>query len=272
MNNFLEWLESFFSGNGYNILKAVVVLLFGLFIVKIVSRVSKVSLQRSPLERTTITFIDSIIKFALYLVLFYSVISIIFPTISAGLIAVLSSMAIAIGLALKDSLSNFASGIMIIFNKPFREGDYVSIGSDEGTIKSIGLLNTCLYTVDNKKVVIANSRVVNATITNFSARPTRRIDLEFSASYGSDLDFVKNTLKQTVNNNSLILTEPEPLIRLYKHGESGLIFRCRVWVNNADYWTVYYDLVEAVYNDFNKNGIAIPFNQLSVHINEKKEG
>ncbi len=264
MQNFNAWLQSFLDGYGYNILKAAVVLLFGLFVVKIISRVSKVSLQRTPLERTTITFIDSIIKFALYLVLFYWVISIIIPKISAGLIAILSSMALAIGLALKDSLSNFASGIMIIFNKPFREGDYVSIGGDEGTIKSIGLLNTCLYTVDNKKVVIANSSVVNSTITNFSARPTRRVDLEFSATYGTDMDLVKSVLKQTVSENKLILTEPEPLIRLYKHGENGLIFRCRVWVNNSDYWTVYYDLMEAVYNNFNKNGITIPVRQLSI--------
>lgn len=270
MENILNWLKNFFSGSGVNLLKSVVVLLFGLFIVKIVSRISKTSLQRTPLERTSITFIISIIKFVLYLVLFYFVISFIFPTVSAGLIAVLSSIALAIGLALKDSLSNFASGIVIIFNKPFKEGDYVTIGSDAGTIKSIGLLNTCLYSVDNKKIVIANSRVVNNTITNFSARPTRRIDLEFSAPYGSDLDIVKNILKTVVDNHNLILKEPEPLIRLYQHGENALIFRCRVWVNNSDYWSVYYDLMENVYNAFDANGIAIPFKQLSVHLNEKE--
>lgn len=272
MDNIIGWLKAFFNDGGINILKSIVVLLFGLLVVKIVSRISKTSLQRTPLERTTITFIISIIKFVLYLILFYLVVSFIFPTVSAGLIAVLSSIALAIGLALKDSLSNFASGIVIIFNKPFKEGDYVTIGSDGGTIKSIGLLNTCLSSVDNKKVVIANSKVVNSTVVNYSARPTRRLDLEFSAAYGSDLDKVKNVLKIVVEEHPLILKEPGALIRLYQHGENGLIFRCRVWVNNSDYWGVHYDMQENVYNAFNANGINIPFRQLSVHLSDNKEG
>lgn len=271
MENILSWLKNFLSGSGINILKAVVVLFFGLFIVKLVSRISKLSLQRTPMERTTITFIVSIMNFMLYLVLFYIIISLVFPTISAGLIAVLSSIALAIGLALKDSLSNFASGIVIIFNKPFKEGDFVSIGGEQGTIKSIGLLNTCLYSVDNKKVVLSNSAVVNNTIVNFTARPTRRVDLEFGVTYGADIDKVKSVLKDIVDNHNLLLKEPVPLIRLYKLGENGLVFRCRVWVNNADYWTVHYDLTERVYEAFMANGLNIPVTQLSVHIADKED-
>ncbi len=271
MENILNWLNNFLSSSGVNILKAIVVLFFGLFIVKLVSRISKLSLQRTPLERTTITFIISIMNFLLYLVLFYIIISLVFPTISAGLIAVLSSIALAIGLALKDSLSNFASGIVIIFNKPFKEGDFVSIGGDEGTIKSIGLLNTCLYSVDNKKVVLANSKVVNSTIANFTARPTRRVDLEFGVTYGADVDKVKGVLQAIVDGHELLLKDPQPLIRLYKLGENGLIFRCRVWVNNSDYWTVHYDITERVYEAFMANGLNIPVKQLSIRIADKEE-
>lgn len=270
MESFKVWLNGFLAGSGKNILTALVVLFIGLFVIKIVSRVSKNSLQKTSLERTTISFVISIIHFALYAVLIYLVASILIPNVSAGLIAVLGSAALAIGLALKDSLSDFASGIMIIFNKPFKEGDYISVDDCEGTIRSIHLLHTVIYTGDNKKIVLNNSKVNGNRIINYSARPTRRVDLEFSAAYGSDINKVKQVLTDIAYNHPLVLKTPEPFVRLYQHAASSLVFRCRVWVNNSDYWTVYYDITESVYEKFNVEGIEIPFNNVTVHL-EKKE-
>lgn len=266
MEGFKAWLNEFLSGTGLNILTAAVVLTLGLFVIKIVARVSKNSLQRTPLAKTTVTFVISIVHFILYAVLVYAVALILFPDLNAGVIAVLGSAALAVGLALKDSLSDFASGIMIIFNKPFKEGDYISVDGCEGTIKAIKLLHTEIYTSDNKKIVINNSRVNSNSVVNYSARPTRRVDLEFSVAYGSDIDVVKETLLKIASDHELILTTPEPLVRLYRHGDSGLIFRFRVWVNNDNYWSVYYDLNELVYKRFNELGIEIPYNRLTVDI------
>ena len=270
MDAFLEKLKVFLAGTGKNIVTALVVLFMGLVVIKIISRVSKNSLQKTSMARTTISFVVSIIHFALYALLIYLVISILVPNVSAGLIAVLGSAALAVGLALKDSLSDFASGIMIIFNKPFKEGDYIEVDGVEGTIKSIRLMHTVIYTSDNKKVVVNNRNVNSDKIINYSARPTRRVDLEFSAAYGSDLEEVKKAITETVLAHEKVLKNPEPLVRLYQHAESSLVFRCRVWVNNPDYWDVYYDLTENVYNRFKQDGIDIPFKTVTVNFPSKE--
>lgn len=270
MEKFVKWLNDFLAGTGKNLFSAIVVLAIGLFIIKLVSRISKNSLEKTSMERTTVSFVVSIVNFSLYAVLFYFVLVTAFPNLGAGIIAILGSAALAVGLALKDSLSDFASGIMIIFNKPFKEGDYIGVDGVEGTIKAIHLLHTVLYTVDNKKVVINNSRVNSNKVINYSARPTRRVDMEFSAAYGSDLEEVKSAIGAVVNQHNKILKTPEPLIRLGTYGPSGLVFRCRVWVNNADYWTVYYDLNEKIYKEFSERGIVIPFDTVTVHIADKE--
>lgn len=272
MDNFIDWLNEFLAGTGKNLFTAIVVLVIGLFIIKLVGKISKNSFERTSLERTTVSFIVSIVNFALYAVLFYFVLVTAFPNLGAGIIAILGSAALAVGLALKDSLSDFASGIMIIFNKPFKEGDFISVDGVEGTIKAIHLLHTVVYTADNKKVVINNSRVNSNKVINFSARPTRRVDLEFTTAYGSDIDKVKEAIFAVVDAHEKILKTPAPLIRLGQHGPSGLIFRCRVWVNNADYWDVYYDLNEKIYEKFRASGIVIPYETLTVHIADKEAG
>ena len=270
MEKFVNWLNDFLAGTGLNLLTAIVVLVIGLFIIKLVGRISKNSLEKTSMERTTVSFVVSIVNFALYAVLFYFVLVTAFPNLGAGIIAILGSAALAVGLALKDSLSDFASGIMIIFNKPFKEGDFISVDGVEGTIKAIHLLHTVIYTVDNKKVVINNSRVNSNKVINFSARPTRRVDLNFTVAYGSDLDAVKKAIFAVVDQHTKVLKTPEPLIRLGEYGQSGLVFRCRVWVNNADYWQVYFDLNERVYEKFNETGIVIPFETVTVHIADKE--
>ena len=270
MEKFAAWFNDFIAGAGKNLLTAIVVLVIGLFVIKLVGRISKTALEKTSMERTTVSFSISIVNFALYAVLFYFVLVTAFPNLGAGIIAILGSAALAVGLALKDSLSDFASGIMIIFNKPFKEGDYISVDGTEGTIKAIHLLHTVIYTADNKKVVINNSKVNSNQVINYSARPTRRVDLEFCAAYGSDLETVKAAINEVVTKHPKILKKPEPLIRLGTYGQSGLIFRCRVWVNNADYWQVYYDLNEMIYKKFTEENIVIPYENITVHFADKE--
>ena len=271
MEEFSNRVVTFFSGTGKNILWALLVLFVGLLVIKIIGKISRNSLRKSTIERTTTSFIMAIIHFALYAVLFYLVLSTLMPDLSAAIIAILGSAALAVGLALKDSLSDFAGGIMIIFNKPFKEGDFVSVNGEEGTVKSIHLLFTELFSPDNKKIVIPNGKVNSNTIVNYSARPIRRVDLEFTTTYGSDLEKIKSVLTEVADSHPLVLKTPEPVIRLCQHGSSGLVFRFRVWVNNADYWTVYYDMNEMVYTRFNEEGITIPYTTLSVHVSKEDD-
>ena len=264
MNEFWEEVKNFLSTYGVRILFAFAILFIGLFLIKIISRVGKNTLRKSPLERTTSSFVIAILTFAMYLILAYCFATTLVPDVSAGLVAALGAGAVAIGLALKDSLGNFASGVSIIITKPFREGDYVSIGGTEGTVKAIGILATTLHTPDNKKITISNTAVFNSVVINYSARPTRRIDLDISVSYDSDIELVKKTLIDIAKDHPLVQDDPEPLCRLHNMGEYSLVFRYRVWVKNSDYWDVYWDLNEKIISKFRELGINIPFKTITL--------
>lgn len=271
MEEIWTFLRSFFESTGINIVTALVVLFAGLTIAKLISRISRVYLQKTPMESTTISFVISIINFVLYLVIVFTCISIVFPKASTQLIAILGAAAIAIGLALQGSLANFASGIIIIFTKPFREGDWVDIGTlASGTVKSIGLLHTEILSINNQKIIVANSNITNSTITNYNAKPTRQLDFVFNAAYGSNVDEVKKILYDIAQNHTKILKVPEPLIKLLEMGDSGLRFRFRAWTNTSEFWDVYYDIQEIVYKTFQEKGIVIPYKKINISLNDKE--
>ena len=184
--------------------------------------------------------------------------------------AIIASCGVAIGLALQGSLSNFAGGLMILTFHPFRVGDYIESAGNSGTVKEISLMSTRLTTPDNKDVIIPNSALVAAVITNFSSQDTRRVDLEFPVALGTDEEKVKKVLLLMAEKHELVLKDPAPFARLTKHEEYALVFTLRVWTNNADYWTVRFDLLEQVYAAFKKVDIEIPRRQMNVvQIKEK---
>jgi small conductance mechanosensitive channel len=271
MEEIQSWLNSFFESTGINIVTALVVLFAGLTIAKLISRISRVYLQKTPMQSTTISFIISIINFILYLVIVFSCISIVFPKASTQLIAILGASALAVGLALQGSLANFASGIIIIFTKPFKEGDYVEVGSlAAGTVKSIGLLHTEILSINNQKIILSNSNVTNNTITNYNAKMTRQLDFIFNVGYGADIEEVKKLLVDIANNHEKVLKVPTPLVRLLEHGENSLKVRFRAWTNTSEYWSVYYDIQETVYKTFQEKGILVPYKKIKVLPNDKE--
>lgn len=269
MEGFTKWLQNFFQGTGINLLTALVVLFAGLTIVKLISRISRVYLQRTSIESTTSSFIVSIINFILYLTLAFIVISLVFPDASTEMIAILGTATLAIGLALQGSLSNFASGIIIIFTKPFKEGDWVDIGDKSGEVKKIGLLQTELQTLGNQRLILGNSKVIGSDIINYSSKPTRLLDLDFKVPYGSDIDKVKEILYDIAKNDMRILQIPKPAVMLIEHGEYALIYRFRVWVNSENFSSTKYDVLEQVYKAFMANDINIPYKTVTVEKNIK---
>lgn len=252
-------------GAAWRIVLALVALIVG----KLLIRLTMGLLRRSKLikrmedgaERFLLTFIKTALNILLALIL----VSILGIPMSS-MVAVLASAAAAIGLALQGALSNFAGGLMILIFHPFRLDDFVEIGSFMGTVSDIGMFYTTLRTTDNKNVTIPNGTVMGQAVTNYSAHATRRLELAFQVAYGTDLEKVHRVLLETAAAHELVLKDPAPFATLKSHEASSLNFILRVWVKREDYWTVNFDLLEAVNNRFAADGITIPFQQVDVHM------
>lgn len=264
LETLLANIGAFVASFGFRLLGAILVLVVGIFLIKWVCNfVAKAKgMQKSP--KNAQILVKNIVKITLYIVLLFTV-AMIIGVPAASLVAVIGSAGLAIGLALQGGLTNIAGGIIILCFKPFEIGDFVETSSYSGTVVDIGLIYTTINTPDNKRVVIPNGTVSNASVVDYSAYETRRLDLELSVAYDSDIDMVKETLLSLANAHELVLKDPAPFVRLGTHGDSALIFKLRVWVKSADYWTVNFDLLEASKKVFDKRGIEIPFPQLDVH-------
>jgi len=180
--------------------------------------------------------------------------------------AILGAAGLAVGLALKDSLSNFSSGVMLVFFRPFRVGDYVEAGGVAGTVHSIGIFNTTIKTPDNRVITVPNSLIYGSTITNYSAETTRRIDLVIGVAYEDDVDLAKSVIRGVIEADERILEDPAPTIMLLELADSSVNFAVRPWVQSADYWAVRGDLLERIKKALEDNGLSIPFPQRDVHV------
>ena len=258
-------IYTFAVNNFRTILLFVIVLFGGAIAAKIAMMIFHRMIDRSKLKGTAGNFLLSLIKTAiaaLYIIILLSMLGVD----TTSLVAIFSVLTLAISLAVQGVISNLASGIMLIVTKPFEEGDFVDVGGASGTVEQIRITCTKLRTGDNKVITIPNSTVTAENITNYSAKPTRRVDLVFSAAYGSDVEKVKSISLGVIAKHELILKDPAPLVRLTEHGDSSLDFVTRVWVNSGDYWTVNFDLKEQVLAALEGAGIEIPFPQMDVHV------
>lgn len=188
---------------------------------------------------------------------------------ATSLVAVLSVAGLALSLSVQNLLTNFFSGIMLLINKPFKEGDFVELGDKVGTIKNIGFFNTILNTPDNIAISIPNGDLTAAAVKNYSREPDRRVDLNFSASYDAPTETVKKAIEEAIAMDSRILPSPAPFVRLLSYDASSIKYVSRVWVKNADYWDVYFDLNEHVRETFAKNGVEMSYEHINVHMMEK---
>lgn len=187
----------------------------------------------------------------------------------ASFVTALSAAGITAGLGLKDCISQFASGIQILFNKPFNSGDFVEIDGLTGTVEDIRFMNTSLITIDNKKIIIPNNHITANDLINYSSQEIRRLDLVYSVSYKQDIAQAKSVLEKTAGENPHALKNPAPYVAVKEHGSHSINLVCQVWCKCEDYWSTFYSMQESVKYAFDKNGIEIPFEQLDVHIKEK---
>jgi len=261
----LNYLVQLATSWGIKLLEALVLLVVGLKLVKWLKKWLKESPKLDKLDsglRSFLVSFSSIILYALLIIVIASILGI--PATS--FITILASCGVAVGLALQGSLSNFAGGLMILFFRPFKVGDFIEASGETGIVQEITVVYTVLLTLDNKRITIPNGGLTNSVIKNYSSEELRRVDLTFNVAYGSDVEQVKGLIGKLAAAHPLALKEPAPFVRLSAHGDSALTFTTRVWCKNADYWDVYFDLTEGVKKAFDEKGIQIPYPQMDVHV------
>lgn len=260
-NGFVSFLPTLFL--------AVIVFAVGCVLNSVIMNLMGKGLEKSRFDKTIHKFLNSLVKIVIMAFVIIIVLTVLGIPMDS-IIAVISSAGIAVGLAMQSSLANVAGGFMVLIGRTFKVGDYVEIGGKEGTVDEISILSTKIITLDNKDIYIPNGTVVNSVVTNYSAEKTRRVDQVYSISYDNNVRKAIKVIEDVIAANEMILKDPAPFVRLSECGESSLNIAVRVWTSGADYWTVYFDMLENVKEAFDKNGIVIPYNQLDVHVVDKK--
>jgi len=250
---------------GQKLLVALIVLIIGLQIIRALSSLTKKALTKHEVEESLSSFIVSITKTVLKILLFISIFSMLGVKMTA-FIAIIGAAGLAVGLALQGSLANFAGGVLIIILKPFLVGDFIEGAGHTGTVSDIQVFHTILTTLDNKTIIIPNANLSNSSVINFSKKDTRRVDFTFGVGYQDDIKKVKDVLTKISEGHSLVLKDPEPFIKLSELADSSVNFVVRVWCKSEDYWTVYFDILETVKLEFDNQDINIPYPQMDVNL------
>ena len=257
-----EWLGK----TGLSILNCAAILIIGFWLAKIIANLISKAFKKTKSDEAMAGFVTSCVKFAIKLIVVIAAIAALGVNITS-IITALGAAGITIGLAMQDSLSNFASGVLILYNRPFVIGDYVEIDGSSGTVKHVELMTTTLTTSDNKEIILPNSRITANKVINYTHLDARRLDMQFSVAYGSDVAAVKQAILSVCNNSDYRIAEAAaPVVGINSFGSSAIVFDLRMWIKSNEYWDAYYDTQEKVLAEFDRCGIAIPFDQLDVHI------
>lgn len=269
MNEYLTaaFLSSYILPWAIKIALAIAIFVVGKWVAWRISLLAERLLLTANLDQTLARFLRNIGYWALLAAVVIAALDQLGVN-TTSLLAVIGAAGLAIGLALKDSLGNFASGVMLILFRPFDLGDYVEAGGTAGTVEEIGLFATKFMTPDNRLIIVPNSQVAGGTIVNVNAKGTRRLDLVIGIGYADDIDVARKILVDLIANDQRILAEPAPAVTMAELADSSVNFNVRPWVNSADYWAVRADLLEAIKKSFDTHGVSIPFPQQDVHLHQ----
>ena len=252
---------------GLKVLAALVAFFIGRLVIRWIRKIVRRSFERSGADKGVEQFVDSLLKYGLYALLVFSLISSLgFDTTSVA--AVLASGGVAIGLALQGSLSNFAGGVLILLLKPFVVGDYIieDTNGKEGTVKEIQIFYTKLSTIDNKTIVIPNGMLTNNSITNATAKDERQLDLRVGISYDADIRQAKSVIENLLNKDECIIKNEQINVFVHELADSAVVLGIRAWVKNEEYWETRWRLLEEIKLLLDENGIEIPYPQMTVHM------
>ena len=265
INQVNHYIDTYAIPWGIRIVMALLVFYIGRWVARLVVSLLKKVMTRSNIDAILIKFLADIV----YTVLLIAVIIAALDQLgvnTTSLLAILGAAGLAVGLALKDSLSNFAAGVMLILFRPFKQGDFVEAAGTMGVVEQVNVFNTVLKTGDNREIIIPNSGIYGGMITNYSARPTRRIDLVVGIGYDDDIRKAMGLLEEVIKSDDRILEDPAPAISVAELADSSVNLNVRPWVKSEDYWAVRSDLLEKIKLSFDANGISIPYPQQDVHL------
>ena len=247
------------------ILSAILSLVVCLLLKKVVLKLVTKALSRTKLDSSLVTITLKVLSTVLWVVIILVLCEALGVKVTS-LLALFSVVGLAFSLALQDSLSNLASGIMLLAGHPFKVGDYVEAGGQEGTVRNIGIIHTLLATPDNKLIYVPNSAISSSKIVNYSTEATRRLDIAVSASYDAPTATVRKALLEVANAHELVLRDPAPVVLLSEYGDSAIKYTLRVWAKNGDYWTVNGQVRENIRESFTKHGVEMTYNHVNVHM------
>lgn len=263
-------IDGFFAEYGLRIVVAILLLVVGIILVKLFNKLIKKLINKTRLAPITKSFLSSIVKGLLYFLLLLIVCQVAGIPVS-GFVALLSVAGLAVSLALQDSLGNFFNGMILVSSKPFKIGEYVAIGSDEGTVMNISVMTTSLNTPDNKLVIIPNTTIIKSDIINYDRLGRRRVDCPFLLTYDTDLDLVEKLIMKVIESNGCIYKDPKPVVTVGTPTVNGIQITSKCWVDSEDYWDVLYYLNKYTLNELRKNNIKFATNQMEVRVNETGE-
>ena len=267
MENFGELIEQVVATYGIKIVAAAVIFVVGRWVAKFLVGMVERAMTRAGADAMLVSFARNI----LYVGAMAFVIMAVLGKLgiqTTSFIAVLGAAGLAIGLALQGSLSNFAAGVMLVLFRPFKVDDLIDAAGVMGVVEEILIFSTKLRTADNKEIFVPNGSIINGNITNYSAKPTRRVDLVFGVGYDDDIKKVKQVIDEVLAADERILKDPAPTVGVSELADNSVNLVVRPWVNVADYWAVVFDLNETMKNRFDQEGISIPYPQRDVHLHQ----
>lgn len=247
---------------------ALVVIVVGFWLAKKLAKAVSKILVKSNTDASLIGFLSSMTSVGIKVLVLITAMTQLGIEMTS-FIAIVGAAGFAVGMAFSGTLSNFAGGVMILFFKPFKVGDYVRMQGEEGSVKEVLIFNTILSTVDNKIIILANGAVANGTIVNYTKAENRRVDWSFGIAYGDDLKVAKELLNKFISEDSRILKDPMPFVGVGELADSSVNITTRAWVNHEDYWDVFFDMNERVYNEFDAAGLSIPFPQMDLNLQKE---
>lgn len=266
----MNWLTTNGLSFCVSLMGALAFLFIGFWVSKLIVKALRKMMVRKNSDPGLISFVSSLANIALKIMIIISVMGMVGIQMTS-FIAVLGAAGIAIGMALQGTLSNFASGVMILIFKPYKVDDYIEAQGVAGVVKEIQIFNTIITTVDNKTIIVPNSALATNLLTNYSKQDKRRVDWTVGVTYGTDFKVARDSIMRILEADSRILKDPAPFISIIELADSSVNIVVRVWVNTPDYWDVFFDFNNKVYATFNEEGIEFPFPQMDVHLKNNNE-
>jgi small conductance mechanosensitive channel len=262
--NIQQLIETYVLPWGINIVMALAIFLIGKFVVKMLVKLAKKLMAKAKVDNILVNFIASIINTILLLFVVIAALDQL-GLETTSLIALIGAAGLAIGLALQGTLQNLASGVMLIVFRPFNDGDFIEAAGVSGVVEEIGIFTTTMRSGDNREIIIPNGEIFGGTITNYSKRTTRRVDMVFGIGYDDDIKKAKEIISQILNDDERVLKDPEALVVVGELADSSVNFNVRPWCKTEDYWNVYFDTHEKIKLTFDAEGISIPYPQMDIH-------